>query len=87
MSKVQLTIELDVPGIEQLTEAEQAQLLFDAYINYATTAHARDAMNWLAKAKPGANEDPAKMHIYRYHNTWTDICDDVEWSFNVLEDK
>lgn len=87
MSKVQLTIELDIPGIEQFNEAQQAQLLFDAYVNYATIAHSRDALNWLAKAKTGTKDEvQSRMHIHNYHNSWTDICRSVEWYFKVLDE-
>lgn len=88
MTIVRLTVDLDIPNVEDYSEGELAELLFDTYVNYNTLAHFRDSMRWLAKAKPGtANESPASYTIYQHHQTWGEICSNVDWSFKILEKK
>lgn len=85
--KVNLTVELDVPG--ETSEEHQeglGQLLFDAYINYATCNHLKDALQWCAKGGIGSdNEDLSAKLIYEYHDTWGKICNNAKWNFEVLQ--
>lgn len=84
MTKIILTIELDIPKIDQFSDAEISQLIFDEYINHATCAHLEDASHWMVKqgiaekeGKPAINE---KM-ITSMHQTWGEICSKAKWTW------
>lgn len=80
--KVKIIVELDVPDekVKDFSKGEMAQLLFDAYVNYATCSHLQDSIEWCAKA--GANsEDVVAKHIFEYHKLWGDICSNAKATY------
>ena len=81
MAKVTITMTIDVPGIEESSEAEAAQNLFDDVTNYLTICHFRDTVSWLVRAKGG--ESSTAHRIYKHHELWAEIMDGCEWSFKV----
>lgn len=72
MSKVKLELELDIPGIENFSDGELAQLIFDEYINFVTVSHLEDASRWCCKSQQNP-EDVSAKQIWEMHNTWADI--------------
>ena len=67
--KIQLDIQLDVPGVEEYSEAELRQLMFDAYVNYVTVQYMSDAIRWHGKDKT----------IAEYHSNWGKIARQATW--------
>jgi len=84
MTKITLTVSLDIPGVDDYSDGELAQLLFDEYINHATCAHLDDVMKWMIQAhkekQQGKSESSSEM-IEKMHRTWADICKNAKWSF------
>lgn len=88
--KIKLEIVLELPDETPLVldayNESLRQLLFDAYVNYATVQHSMDAMQWCAKGKVGSeNEDQGAKQIYLFHNTWAEICANATWKFEIGE--
>ena len=88
--KIKLTIELEFPdGVVTPTTKQQNlefdQILFDAYVNYATRKHFEDSVDWCARGKVGStNEEPTAKSIYEYHDNWGKICSQAKWNWEVL---
>lgn len=82
--KIKMQIEFEVPGVDNFSDAEISQLLFDAYTHYTTCKHLEDAMKWCARGRIGMeNEDSGAKQIYQYHNTWADICKGAEVKYEI----
>jgi len=85
MTKIKLEIELDIPQIENYSDAELGQLLFDEYINHATCAHNEAALRWMCKKEITSAGKTGKNMIIKMHQTWAEICDKAKWSFKKIE--
>ena len=85
--KIEMTIELDLPDTcAAMPSDELRQVLFDAYINYAAVSHAKDAVEWYAKAKVGTDDEkPVEKRIFQYHDSWRDIASTAVWDFKITE--
>ena len=84
MAKVTITMTIDVPGIEDCSDAELAQNLFDDVINYGQCRHLEDAVTWCAETvkreKAGEPTITAGM-IQKHHSLWGDIMGKCELTF------
>lgn len=79
MAKVTITMTVDVPGIENYSDAELSQNLFDDMINYMTVSHFHDAVKWMALSK--GVESSSEYLISKHHSQWGKIVDSGEWTF------
>lgn len=78
--KIQLTIVLDLPEETRgWSMGELRQNVFDAYVNYATVCHLRDACKWLCEKSPNA------PIIANHHSLWGDICNVDDFDLKVLD--
>lgn len=84
--KVVLSIELDLPvECEKMSKEELRMILYEDYVHYVTLSHSVDAMNWCSRGKIGSDsEDNTAKIIYKHHNTWMDITDNVKWKFKMV---
>ena len=78
MAKVTMMMTLDIPDIDDHSDAELAQNLFDDVINYAAVAHHSDAIEWMAESKDDI--DSAEHIASRHHQLWGHILGYCEWS-------
>lgn len=81
MSKVTITMTLDVPEIEEYSDAEIRQMLSDNVINFMENEHQMSALNWLAEAK--GDETSQEHLIYIYHKMWAKIMKKCTWTFKT----
>ena len=86
--KVTLTIELDLPDeMQEWSDEELAQVLFDEYVNYVPAGHIYDACKWSANAGKAEREGKSELeiigakHIATNAQQWYDITKDQRWSF------
>ena len=79
MAKVTITMTVDVPDIEDWSDEELAQNLFDDMINYMTISHLHDAVEWMALSK--GVESSSEMMISKHHSLWGRIVKSGEWTF------
>lgn len=82
MTKITLTIELEIPNVENWTDGELSQLIFDEYINHATCSHYEDATHWMAESGKREKEGKdtfAANQIAKMHQTWGEICSKAKW--------
>ncbi len=89
--KIKLEIELELPDeTPEVLDAYQediGQVLYDAYINYASSAHFQDAVKWCSRGNIGSDHElPSAKKIFQYHNTWGEICSKAQWTYKVIED-
>lgn len=85
MTKIILTIELEIPEIEDFSDGEISQLVFDEYVNHATCSHYEDACTWMAYqsiAEKEGKEAISEKMITKMHQTWGDICSKAKWSWS-----
>ena len=79
---MKVTLEFDLPtNLGNVPEAHKQQILFDAFTNYATICHLRDASKWMAKAK--GNEQSTEWQISQHHNNWADFLEAAEKTMKV----
>ena len=79
MSKVTITMTLDIPDIEDYSDAEVSQMLSDDVIRFAQQEHQMGALDWLVKAK--GNETSPEHLIYAHHRMWARIMENCIWTF------
>ena len=76
--KIELNIQLDLPeSFEDYPDDELKQLIFDTYVNYATTSHLKDALEW------SGNDSGFSKRISENHRMWSDICRKA--TFNITK--
>ena len=82
--KLKIEIEIDVGDLlDEKSDDEIAQILYDGYVNYATTQHLSDAVTYCSLGKVGSESpDYAYARLYNYHNTWGEICSSATWTFS-----
>ena len=78
MSKVTITMIIDVPNIDNYSDAELRQNVFDDVINYAEITHLQDAVKWMASSK--GDKSSMQYLISKHHSLWADIIKDCVWS-------
>jgi hypothetical protein len=84
--KIELSIELDIPGIEDWSNEEISQNIFDDYINYATVSHLQDAVKWCAISGSKKSVDfQNETLIFKHHELWGDICRNAKWTLEKVE--
>lgn len=83
MPKVTISLTIDVPKLDEMSDEVMGQLLFDTIINYSTVCHLIDARKWCVKAK--GDESSTEHTISEHHGLWGDIIDNGEWSFKRLD--
>lgn len=77
--KIKLEIELDIPDeCREYSDDELAQVVFDAYINYASRKHLSDVITWMASTSLSRH-----IHI-RHHQLWADISSQAKVKVVVL---
>lgn len=74
MTKVRLEIELDIPDVEDFSDQDIGQAVFDAYTNYVVVQHLEDSMYWLARPTIDGGSKAADKLIATHHKTWADIA-------------
>jgi len=86
--KVRLTIDLDIPSVEDYSDGELQQLVFDEYVNHATCAHFEDAAKWLAESnkKNSVFKKENCELIFKMHKTWGDICSNAKFKLEKIDD-
>ena len=81
MSKVTITMTLDIPDIEDYSDAEISQMLSDNVIKFMEQEHQMGALNWLTEAK--GDKTSQEHRIYAHHKMWAKIMKGCVWVFNM----
>ena len=69
MSKLRLTIEMDVNIADDMSNAELHQMLYDELIQAAIENHCEWAIRWLVNKHA---EEPHREHMSKRHSVWRD---------------
>lgn len=81
MTRVSITMTLDIPDIEEYSDAEIRQTLSDNIINFMEKEHQMDALDWLTEAK--GNETSQEHLIYIHHKMWAKVMKGCVWTFKT----
>lgn len=76
MAKVTITLTIDVPDIDDHSDEELAQNLFDDVIKYVEVSHLVDACKCIAKSDMSSMD----YQIHEHHLLWAEIMRTCEWT-------
>lgn len=83
--RVELTLTIDVPMAETMSDAELRDALEGGIVKYAATKHLEDGHRW--KTSNGAYESAGDVEMMRTaaeqieaHGMWSDICTSAQIS-------
>jgi hypothetical protein len=93
--KIKVTVELEIPDVvddnvdlkSEYTKgitwemAHVIQDVFDNFLNYATTSHLQDVIEWIVESK--GDEASTEYQIVKHHQKWADILSGAERTMKV----
>ena len=83
MTKIRLTIDLELPDVDDWEDPFIRDAVWTSYIHYVTTAHARDSLTWLFNSQKEPDNISARQ-IYEIHKNWSDIAQAAQYTIEII---